>query len=66
MKRFLLPVLFSTLGLAGCVAVPAAPYGYGYYGVEGYAPAPAVVVQPAFVYRSDRYYGGHYRHRHYR
>ena len=65
MKKLLLIVLLSTLGLAGCVAVPAypAPYGYGYYGAEGYAPAPAVVVQPSFVYRSYGYYGGRHGHR---
>lgn len=64
MKRILLPVLLSTLGLAGCVAVPAynTPYGYG---PQGYAPAPAVVVQPAFVFRPYGYYGGYYGHHHY-
>ena len=66
MKKLLLLVLLSTLGLAGCVAVPAydAPYGYG---PQVYAAPPAVVVQPSFVFRG--YYGGHggyYGHRYYR
>lgn len=55
-KKLLIGLVLSSLGLAGCVAVPAydAPYAYG--------PAP-VVVQPAV---SFGYYGGYYRggHRH--
>jgi hypothetical protein len=63
MKKVLLPVLLATLGLAGCVAVPAydAPYGYG---PQVYAPA--VVVRPAIVFPVYGYYGGRYGHRYYR
>ena len=55
MKKILtIAVAVSTLGLAGCVAVPYGdPYGYGY----GYvAPAPAVVVRPGYYGRYS-YYG---------
>jgi PBP1b-binding outer membrane lipoprotein LpoB len=60
MKRILLLLLLSTLGLAGCVAVPAYSEPYA-YGPPAYA-APAVVVQPTFYYRSGYYrpYGHHY------
>jgi hypothetical protein len=52
MKRILLPVLVATLGLAGCVAVPAYDAPYGYAPAAVYVAPPAVVVRP--------YYGGGY------
>jgi hypothetical protein len=56
MKGVLLPVLLSTLGLAGCVAVPMvdAPYGYGPAVVV--APPP-IVVRPGFYGHGGGYYG---------
>ena len=58
-KKLLIVLALSSLGLAGCVAVPA--YDAPYYG-GGYAPAP-VVVQPAVRFS---YYGGYYGGRGYR
>ena len=61
MRKSLAMVLCSSLGLAGCVAVPV--YGPG-YGASGYgAPAvyvapPAVEVRP-YVYGGYGDYGGH-------
>jgi hypothetical protein len=54
-KKLLLVLVLSSLGLAGCVAVP---YDGGY----AYGPAPAVVAPSV----SFGYYGGYYRggHRH--
>ncbi len=56
MKKILLPVLLSTIGLAGCVAVPAydAPYAYG---------APAVYVAPPALLVGPLWFGGR-GHRH--
>ena len=57
MRKSLLMVLFSGLGLAGCVAVPVYdPVGYGAPVVYA-APPPAVVVRPD-VYSGFGYYGG--------
>lgn len=72
MKKTLLGVLaLASVGLAGCVAVPAydAPYGYG----PPVAYGPPVVVAPSVSFGYSRgyyghgYYGhGYYGHRHWR
>ena len=66
MKKALLPVLLATLGLTGCVAVPAydAPYAYG--GPQVYVAPPSVVVGPwwGFGYRGGHRGHGHRGHRH--
>lgn len=60
-KKLLIILTLSTLGLAGCVAVPAydAPYPYAY------APAPVVAPSVSFGYYGG-YYGGGPRQRYYR
>jgi hypothetical protein len=51
MKKILLPLLFASLGLGGCVAVPV--------NGGGYAPAPAVVVAPPAVVVRPWFYGSY-------
>ncbi len=57
MKKILLPALLATLGLAGCIAVPAydAPYAYGPPAV--YVAPPAVVLRPWWGFGGRGYYG---------
>jgi hypothetical protein len=51
MKKILLSLLFASLGLGGCVAVPV--------NGGGYAPAPAVVVAPPAVVVRPWFYGSY-------
>jgi hypothetical protein len=59
-KTFVATLALASVGLAGCVAVPAYDPG-----PRVYAPPPAVVVAPSVgYYRGPRYYGGpRYYHR---
>lgn len=66
MKKTLLAVLaLSSVGLAGCIAVPAYDYGPRAYGPPAYGPPPAVIVQPSLSFGYSGYYGRPY-HRHWR
>jgi hypothetical protein len=63
-KTLVVAVALASVGLAGCVAVPAydaPPYAYA-------APPPGVVVAPSVSFGYSRYYGGrpYYHHRHWR
>lgn len=64
MKKTLLVVMaLASVGLAGCVAVPA--YDAPYYG-PAYGPGP-VVVAPSVSFGYSRYYGHpYYGDRHWR
>ena len=68
MRKTIVAVLaLASVGLAGCVAVPAYDYGYGYGGPVGYAPGPLVVAPSVSFGYSRGYYGhGYYGHRHWR
>lgn len=70
MRKAILAVLaLASVGLAGCVAVPAydAPYGYGYGPPVAYGPAPVVVAPSVSFGYSRGYYGrGYYGYRHWR
>ena len=65
-KTLLIAMALASVGLAGCVAVPAYDPYYGPGPAYGYGPAP-VVVAPSVSFGYSGYYGrGYYGHRHWR